>query len=136
MTNLYDVLGISKKASAEEIKKAYRNLAKKYHPDLNPNNKKAEEMFKEVLEAYTILSDSEKKKAYDDKVNAVNPNQEKRQSKTPPNSNIDISNMAQGFESYFGFDPKSNEAKMNMGTKSKNPLDTTAMFERFMGIKK
>ncbi len=61
----YEVLGISKGASAEEIKKAYRGLAKKYHPDMNPGNKEAEEKFKEVSEAYAILSDGDKRGKYD-----------------------------------------------------------------------
>ena len=57
----YEVLGIDRNASASEIKKAYRKLAKKYHPDTNPGDKEAEAKFKEVTEAYEILSDSEKK---------------------------------------------------------------------------
>jgi molecular chaperone DnaJ len=61
----YDLLGVSKNASAEELKTAYRNMAKKYHPDTNPNKKEAEEKFKEVNEAYEVLSDSQKKAAYD-----------------------------------------------------------------------
>lgn len=61
----YEVLGVDKSASAEDIKKAYRQLAKKYHPDLNPGNKEAEEKFKEVNEAYEVLSDSDKKARYD-----------------------------------------------------------------------
>lgn len=61
----YQVLGIDKKASAEEIKKAYRKLAVKWHPDKNPNNKAAEEKFKKISEAYAVLSDSEKRQNYD-----------------------------------------------------------------------
>lgn len=61
----YSVLGVSRNASAEEIKKAYRKLALKYHPDKNPGDKAAEDRFKEVTEAYDILNDPQKKQAYD-----------------------------------------------------------------------
>ena len=61
----YEVLGANKSASAEDIKRAYRRMAMKYHPDKNPDNKEAESKFKECAEAYEVLSDSEKRQRYD-----------------------------------------------------------------------
>jgi molecular chaperone DnaJ len=61
----YQILGVKKDAKADEIKKAYRRLARKYHPDVNPNDKAAEDKFKEVQEAYDILSDEKKRKTFD-----------------------------------------------------------------------
>jgi len=65
MNDLYSVLGVEKSASEQELKKAYRQLALKYHPDKNPDDKEAEEKFKEISAAYEILSDAEKRKQYD-----------------------------------------------------------------------
>src|SRR5438132_4035222 len=61
----YEVLGVNRDSSGEEIKKSYRKLAMKHHPDRNPENKDAEERFKEAKEAYEILTDAEKRRAYD-----------------------------------------------------------------------
>ena len=61
----YEVLGVSRDADEETIKKAYKKLAKQYHPDLNPDSKTAESKFKEINEAYSVLSDDQKRAAYD-----------------------------------------------------------------------
>ena len=64
-TDYYKTLGLDKSASAEEIKKAYRKMAMKYHPDHTKGDKTAEETFKQISEAYAVLSDKEKRKQYD-----------------------------------------------------------------------
>jgi molecular chaperone DnaJ len=61
----YEVLGVKKSASPDDIKKAFRSLAKKYHPDLNPGDKESEEKFKEINEAFQVLSDPQKRAQYD-----------------------------------------------------------------------
>lgn len=65
MSDLYSTLGVARDASAEEIKRSYRKLAKKLHPDLNPGDKSVEQRFKEINQAYALLSDPEKRKRYD-----------------------------------------------------------------------
>jgi len=65
MSDYYQLLSVSRNADTEEIKKAYRQLALKYHPDRNQGSKEAEERFKEVTEAYEVLRDSEKRAMYD-----------------------------------------------------------------------
>jgi DnaJ-class molecular chaperone len=76
----YEVLGISKTATEDEIKKAYRKLARKHHPDVNPGDKSAEDKFKEINEAYEVLSDADKRKGYDQ----LGPNWKAGADFTPP----------------------------------------------------
>src|SRR2546425_11401103 len=64
-TDYYEMLGVPRKASAKDLRTAFRKLARKYHPDLNPGDKAAEEKFKQIQEAYDVLSDSKKRQMYD-----------------------------------------------------------------------
>ncbi len=92
----YNVLGVTKNSSEKEIKKAYRNLSKKYHPDLNPDNAQAEEKFKSVAEAYDVLSNPDKKKNYDMFGHA-----EGRRGNPFSNGGFDMGDI---FNSFFGAD--------------------------------
>lgn len=114
--NPYEVLNLQPTASKDEIRKAYRTLARKYHPDANPNNKAAEEKFKQINDAYTILSDEVKKADYDrsqrqqsqatsnTKTTAAKP-RPKRTSN--PNVKVDFAkefmNSKNQFNDFFGF---------------------------------
>lgn len=119
----YQVLGVGRTATEEEIKKKYRSLAKRYHPDSNPGDREAERRFKEAGEAYEVLGDKDKRAAYDRKRREE---EERRQG-------------SQGrFGSGFGTQRNGNEKtefRQNRKTKT-NPIDVTDMFERYMGIKR
>ena len=95
----YDVLGVNKSASPEELKSAYRKLAVKYHPDKNPDNKVAEDKFKEASEAYGVLSDKSKKENYDNFGHAAFENGGGNQSGFGGFSGADFSDI---FEDFFG----------------------------------
>src|SRR3989440_13004001 len=96
MATLYDTLGVKKGASADEVKKAYRKLAAKYHPDKNPGDAAAEERFKEVQNAYDVLSDPEKRKQYD----AFGANG--RPGPGGANFNFDVGDLGDLFGNLFG----------------------------------
>jgi len=110
----YKILGVDKKASQEDIKKTYRKLAVKYHPDKNPGDKKAEEKFKEINEANDVLGDPEKRKKYDDMgenwqayqhggfPNGSGQRRSGRQQRTQQNYQGDEGQFSDFFESFFG----------------------------------
>ncbi len=159
MENLYRVLGVPEDAAEDDLKLAYRKLAKKYHPDANPGDRECEKRFQAINEAYSILSSPEKRKKYDAEYRrfwaesgsasgagtaygagsasgagtAHGAASAKEQS-----SGIDFENIHRTFERFFGFNPDTktvtNEQKLNPG--ARNPLDTTDLFEWFMGIKR
>lgn len=148
MKSPYEILEVSKMATSDEIKKAYHKLAKKYHPDLNPGDRQAEMMFKEISEAYKILSNPLKRREYDSKATQQHSHESQKQkankeksTRTPTNPDFDVTNVAQGFESFFGFNPKTgnitDEEKINSNKKEKkkNPMDTSDIFSKFMGFK-
>ena len=94
----YEVLGVDKKASAAEIKKAYRKLAKKYHPDLHPNDESAHKKFTEINEAYEVLSDKDKRKKYD--TFGANANFSGGQNFDPRDFGFDFNNFGNGSYTY------------------------------------
>jgi molecular chaperone DnaJ len=105
----YQVLGVDKKASLAEIKKAYRKLARKYHPDLNPGDKAAEAKFKEIQEAYSVLSDTKKRAQYDQYgfVGDIPPGGPRQRTTTGGFEGFDFSNVGSSpfqdlFENIFG----------------------------------
>ncbi|MHC1748121.1 MAG: J domain-containing protein [Cellulosilyticaceae bacterium] len=142
MKNLYQLLGVETTATQEEVKKAYRKLAKKYHPDVNPNNEKAETLFKDITKAYEILGDETKRKQYDSQ-RQQNSNQNKssgqKDNKTTKETSrrqqtAETMNIQKEFESFFGFNPNSKEATIKKQTI--NPMDTTNLFNNFFNPKK
>lgn len=141
MNELYQTLGVAPGATDAELKKAFRALAKKYHPDLHPDDKAAEVKFKEINEAYEVLGDAEKRKKYDleqSKADSAQPHAARSAGpKGPAAVNIDFDNLGQTFSQFFGFDPKTgavtDEEKLKQ--KKENPLDTTDLFEQFFGPK-
>lgn len=156
MNDWYKTLGTARDADEAQIKAAYRKLAKKYHPDAHPGDKECEARFREITEAYTILSDPAKRKKYDEEFSRREGQQKNSGSKSggmgretwqgakaSPGSDgakVDFENISRNFEQFFGFNPQTkdvvNPEKLKSGANTGNPLDTTNLFEAFMGIKR
>lgn len=142
MTDWYRVLGVSRQASEREIKSAYRKQAKKYHPDAHPGDRECESRFREITEAYTILSDPQKRRRYDEELD-IRPQKNTKENYTEASETsehagkVNFQDISESFEAFFGFNPRTkkvvNEGKLNPNMKAGNPLDTTNIFEAFMG---
>ncbi len=139
----YRILGVPENAAEEDIKAAYRRLAKKYHPDAHPGDEKCEEIFREINEAYDALGDSGKRKAYDRERHGTENGgsfrqEKKRNSYGAQEKKVDFENIHKSFAQFFGFDPRTQDItdEEKLKGKSANPMDTTEIFERFMGIKR
>ena len=132
----YDVLGVNKSSSPEELKSAYRKLAVKYHPDKNPDNKVAEDKFKEASEAYGILSDKSKKENYDNFGHAAFENGGGNQSGFGGFSGADFSDIFEDFFGDFGGGRRSSRTRSsnNRGSDLRYDLSIT-LEEAFSGKK-
>lgn len=141
----YNILGVRVDATEDEIKKGYWKVAKRYHPDANPGNQEAVQKFKDAAEAYSVLSNPEKRKVYDKErfhVHGAGSEKKRRdeKKKTSQKANgFDFRSMSSDFEQFFGFQPETsqvNEEKLKPNKKTEtNPIDMTEMFKRYMGIK-
>jgi len=134
------VLGVKQTDSDEVIKKAYRKLAKKYHPDLNPDDKVAEEKMREITEAYDVIGDEEKRKAYDKKLSGDTQKPFTAGKSTAPSSNRpmtqeDFHRMTQNFRDMFSEEAIKKSTADAKAAKSK-PIGDAAFFESVIGFKK
>ena len=145
----YSVLGLKRDAAQDEIKKAYRKLAKIHHPDSNPGDAGAEKRFIKISNAYNTLFDSAKRTAYDDKLSyggqatgggrAGESNQSSQKS-TTSGQNYDPAAFARSsgsmFENFFGFDPKSKEHNLHNKDENIKPMKTKDAYAHIFGKKR
>ena len=139
--NYYKILEIPENADTEMIKKAYRKLAKKYHPDTNSGSKEAEIKFQDVNEAYSVLSDDEKRKEYDEKKNNKSRDfggKTKSKGSSSQGANPFAGFSAENFKMDFG-DMMFDELNKNKGKKSNDGnidfSDVSSQFANFFGFK-
>lgn len=133
MKTYYHILGVSPTAADNEIKAAYRKLAKENHPDLHPGDSAAEARFKEIGEAWETLGDADKRKKYDAKLA-----EDAGKKRTPgpshaPVGKININDLMAEFDNYFSGDTLRGS---RVKSAAKGSVDADELFDRFMGIRK
>lgn len=138
--DFYKIMGVPRDADAAAIKKAYRKLVKECHPDTHPGDTQAEERFKQIAEAYAVLSDDEKREQYDREI--IRSGEKHRQGtvrRESPSRPFDPADFQREFENLFSFGNQKSQTKDrkedNRGSSKKNPLDTSSLFEKYMGFK-
>jgi len=131
----YKILNVERDASSKDIKDSFRRLAKQYHPDVNKNNPKANEIFKEINEANSILSDETKRADYDKKMFAkeesrdTNKPNEGRAYRQKDMTMEDFVNTSSYFEDFFGFNPNSESKEYKIKDKNVKPMSTKDAFD-------
>ncbi len=140
--NPYVTLGVSQNASQQEIRKSFRALAKKYHPDVNPGNPEAEEKFREINEAYEILSDERKRSKLDQELSGasgaqsenVHTDTRKQKKNTQRYEGMNFARFDHMFEDFMG-EPFRKEKSKKANTAQMNYADVSSSFENFFGFK-
>lgn len=139
--NHYQALNVSHRATQQQIKQSYRQLAKELHPDRNPNDKQAELRFLQIAEAYQVLGDEAKRKKYDQQLQvhrekepaAASQNAGQGTDQFSATDKESIYQSASSFEQFFGFRTDGTKAKKRP---TKEPLDATSLFEDYFTGKK
>ncbi|NEW09805.1 DnaJ domain-containing protein [Paenibacillus sp. SYP-B3998] len=145
MRTYYEMLEIDPVATPDEIKKAYKRMAKKHHPDANAGSKQSEMMFKLVNEAYHTLSDAAARAAYDARMaarreqqahpNSASGSKARGEQAEKASSQFNRTEMEKTFDRFFGFHPKSQDSGMKSNQQA-NKMDTTKVFESYFGIQR
>lgn len=133
--NYYKILGVQSTDTEETIKKAYKKLARVWHPDLNQDNPEAEEKFKEINEAYEVLSNNKIKAEYDKARSGTGfaTKSGKTKQRTAPVGKVDLEEMMRNFSASFSEESIKGEADKKSA--EKDPFHSDEMFRKFMGFK-
>lgn len=129
---LYQILGVSPEDDEAKIKSVYRKVIKECHPDAHPGDKQAEERFKQVAEAYAILSDREKRKNYDEELAGTKRQAQNRKTGKTNSPFIRPDDFERQFEQFFSVGGQEKKENNNGNV---NPIDVSAIFEKYMGFK-